>query len=244
MNHEYIAPALVHNNKIELLNETIDERYRQKGYQINFLTFLDSKPFGVDIKPNDILLKSDITFKQLLTPIGVDNDGETIHNYPASEWISQRLGEFEELVVCGFHAYDCVTKVAEYFYNINPNTMIDLELTDLFSELSNRFYFKKDNYNPANNLVYNGALLSYISHKHADKINTSVRNLLSKEFKYRLNRPVFQYKKFKPDFTVITALQHLNKDNFKENKLLLLMILSQITPKTFKKTLTKTENER
>ncbi|NLL45158.1 MAG: hypothetical protein GX247_05810 [Mollicutes bacterium] len=87
-----------------LLNETIDERYRKKGYQIVFLTFKNKPVFGVNVTNNDMVIESNITFEEHITPIGKDENGEDICRYTSNEYLKQLLGEFEELVVCGFHA--------------------------------------------------------------------------------------------------------------------------------------------
>ena len=44
-------------------------------------------------------------------------------------------------MVGGFHSLDCVRRVAEEAYNLGINTLVDLDLTDLFFTL-----YKKEDY--------------------------------------------------------------------------------------------------
>ena len=90
-----------------------------------------------------MVIESNITFEEHITPIGKDENGEDICRYTSNEYLKQLLGEFEELVVCGFHAQDCVMKVAEYFYNINNSTIVDEELTN-FLVIYQKIFKKKN----------------------------------------------------------------------------------------------------
>lgn len=177
-----------------LLNETIDERYRKKGYQIVFLTFKNKPVFGVNVTNNDMVIESNITFEEHITPIGKDENGEDICRYTSNEYLKQLLGEFEELVVCGFHAQDCVMKVAEYFYNINNSTIVDEELTNFFGNLSKRFYFKKEEYNLANKLTYDKAEDIFL---HGKKLTTNFFDYIK-----RYAKPYFHVEKFKAAFSL------------------------------------------
>ena len=71
--------------------------------------------------------------------------------YPSEKYLIEQLGDFDEIVIGGFHFGDCVKKVAEYCYQNGFSTLIDLDLTDLFfSVYYKKDYFKIDEYNPKN----------------------------------------------------------------------------------------------
>lgn len=71
--------------------------------------------------------------------------------YPSEKYLIEQLGDFDEIVIGGFHFGDCVKKVAEYCYQNGFSTLVDLDLTDLFfSVYYKKDYFKIDEYNPKN----------------------------------------------------------------------------------------------
>lgn len=185
----------------DLINQIINERYRTKGYMVLFLTFKNKPTYGVRVYENDKIIESDITFEEHITPIGKDEDDKNSYQYTSNEYIHQLVGEFEELIVCGFHAQDCVMRVADYFYAINNRTIIDEELTDFLSVLSNRFYFNSERYNLANRLTYDKAedMLMY-------------NKPLVTKFKHyvdRYEKPYFHVKQFESDFTLEECMKRL-----------------------------------
>lgn len=206
---EYMQSLWKHRPEIyNLLNDTINERYRQKGYQIVFVTFKNKQVFGVNICDGDRVIESDITFEEHTTPVGKDENGKDIYKYSSNECLKSSLGEFEELTVCGFHAQDCVMKVAEYFYNINNSTIIDEELTNFFGTLSERSYFSKGKYNLANRLTYDKAedMLMY-----GKEVMTKFAH-----YKERFTKPYFHIEKFNSDFTLEECMSKLQR--IEENK--------------------------
>lgn len=52
-----------------------------------------------------------------------------------------QLGVIEKLVIGGYHAQDCVKKVGEVALEKGINTIVDLDMTDLFFTL-----YRQDNY--------------------------------------------------------------------------------------------------
>jgi hypothetical protein len=153
---EYMK-VLNNPDTIKKLNDTIDKRYRQKGYEVNYLVFEDKDVANLKIDNKDCILKTDITFKTHTTPIEED-----VYPYPSNKHIEKELGKVDELVVCGFHSQDCVKRVANHFYNLGVNTLVDLELTELFRVLSSRYYFDEEAYNLANVIEYAEAEIAFL----------------------------------------------------------------------------------
>lgn len=101
---------------LPILQETIDKRYRQKGYQY-------------------------------------DENGKErkkfIPKYPNERLLISQLESIDELIVGGYHAMDCVKRVAEVALQSGINTLVDLELTDLFFNVYHqKDYFDAENYIP------------------------------------------------------------------------------------------------
>ncbi|MDD3896216.1 MAG: hypothetical protein PHP49_04240 [Bacilli bacterium] len=134
-------------NPFEVLNECIQKRYRQNGFEIIFIMYPDKEIYGIDVKQDDKVLYTDITFKEA---IGYDIEGNkkevTDIKYPSEEDIFNKVGKVDRIVIGGYHHSDCVRRVAEYFNERGINTLVDLDLTDLFF---NRYYeddFDIENY--------------------------------------------------------------------------------------------------
>jgi hypothetical protein len=119
-----------------VLNETIDCRYRQNGYQVNFAIFNDKKLSQlVDIQPNDKVL-----------PVGMDFATHTTkrpdgtYPYPDINYLLNQLGDFSKLRVTGFHIGDCVQRVASSALKCRLNVAIDADLTEFLPD----FMFSRD----------------------------------------------------------------------------------------------------
>ncbi len=127
-------------NKLQLLEETIDCRYRQKGYEIYYLVIADREVSCLHVLPEDHVL--------------VD-EGSHIEKfvYPNQSQLISALGETEHLVVGGFHANDCVKRIAQAGIDNGLDTLVDIELTNHFPSYSSKFYFKKEEYNLANHIL-------------------------------------------------------------------------------------------
>lgn len=70
----------------------------------------------------------------------------------------EQLGTIDELVVGGYHAMDCVKRIAEFALECGIDTLVDLDLTDIFFRIyKQKDYFNIENYNPERfklNMVY------------------------------------------------------------------------------------------
>lgn len=59
------------------------------------------------------------------------------------------MGDVKELVIGGYHAQDCVKRVGEVVLTNGINTLVDLDMTDLFFYLYRQDdYFDLESYNP------------------------------------------------------------------------------------------------
>ena len=136
----------------KVLNECIQKRYREKEYQIVYAIYPGKKIYGVNTLTTDKIIYTDVTFEQAS---GYNHDGikkqDKDIKYPSEKYLIEQLGYFDEIVIGGFHFGDCVKKVAEYCYQNEFPTLVDLDLTDLFfSVYYKKDYFKIDEYNPKN----------------------------------------------------------------------------------------------
>lgn len=133
---------------LSIIDECIQKRYRDLGYEIAFVTYQDRDVFGITLDNKDIIIKTDITFDQ---NSAYDTKGnkkkDFIPKYPNIKDIIDYLGEVKSLVVAGYHFSDCVKRVAKYAKDTGIGTSIDLELTDLFFELYRSDYFNTGEYN-------------------------------------------------------------------------------------------------
>lgn len=139
-------------NPYKILNECIQKRYREKGYKIVYAIYPDKNIYGIKPLPTDKIIYTNVTFEQAS---GYDKNGSEKNSkniiYPSEAYLIEQLGEFDEIVVGGFHFGDCVKRVAEYCYQMEFPTLVDLDLTDLFFNVYHKKdYFKIDEYNPQN----------------------------------------------------------------------------------------------
>lgn len=131
----------------DVLNEAIEKRYREKGYHIIYALYPDKEIFGIIPKKDDKIIFTDITFKEATRRTGL-NTGEEV-KYPDEQLLVNQLGEVDELIIGGYHAQDCVKRIGEKALQNGINTLIDLDLTDLFFALYRyNDYFKIEEYNP------------------------------------------------------------------------------------------------
>lgn len=131
-------------NSLLVLEECIKKRYRDKGYQVVFALYPDKHIFGVKPQTNDKIIYTDISFIEATT---VKND--KTYNYPNEKFLLNQLGAVDNLIIGGFHAQDCVKKVAEAAMNLGIYVLVDLDLTDFFFHLyKDKNYFKVEEYSP------------------------------------------------------------------------------------------------
>lgn len=125
----------------EVMSEIIDKRYRQKGYEVVFATFSDEDVFGIEIMKPDRVIKTDTEYSELKPPV---------LRYPTPSLLVNQLGDIDILVVGGFHATDCVRRIAEQAIDTGIDTLVDLDLTDRFFYFYNQpeCIINKENYSP------------------------------------------------------------------------------------------------
>lgn len=155
---EYTDMFLFHEDKLydewnidrplPILNSTINKRYREKGYQIVFALYPDRELYGIEKKENDKIVYTDITFDEASA---YDENGKEksdfVPKYPNEEYLLQQLGYVDELVVGGYHFKDCVRRVAEVAMQKGIDSLVDLDLTDLFfSVYKQKEYFDEESY--------------------------------------------------------------------------------------------------
>lgn len=136
------------NNPLQILNKCIQKRYRANGYQIVFALYPDRNIFGVTPEENDKIIYTNVTFDEASACDSKGNINLT-PKYPNEHLLLEQLGDINELVVGGYHATDCVKRVGETALTMGINTIVDLELTDLFFSLyKQEDYFNIEEYNP------------------------------------------------------------------------------------------------
>ena len=134
----------------DVLNETIQKRYRDNGFQVIFVLYPDKEIYGILPQYDDKVIYTDISFTKAS---GYNSDGsEKSDNeivYPSEQVIINQLGDVDELVIGGYHAQDCVKRVGEVALENGINTIVDLDMTDLFFTLYRQDnYFNLDSYSP------------------------------------------------------------------------------------------------
>ncbi len=144
------------SNPLAILNECIERRYRDKGFQIVFALYHDKNIYGINLKPEDKIIYNDVTFDEVSI---YDSEGNEKSNFipkiPNDFGLLNQLGNVDELVIGGYHFGDCVKKVGETALKMGINITVDLDLTDLFFNLyKNDEYFKIDEYNPQRYMAY------------------------------------------------------------------------------------------
>ena len=134
---------------LPIINSLIDRRYRQKGYKIVYALYSDKELFGLEEKDGDSIIYTDVTFSEAIN-VNMRIDFEA--KYPDEDNLLNQLGNIDELVVAGYHGADCVRRVAEKAVQRGIDTIVDLDLTDVFFDLYaiNPGYFKSvpDSYCP------------------------------------------------------------------------------------------------
>lgn len=135
---------------IPILDECIQKRYRDNGYQVVYVLYPDKQMFGIIPKEEDRIIYTDILFSE---NSAIDENRNTkkdfIPKYPNVQLLITQLGDIEELVIGGYHFSNCVKRVGEMALNMGINTVVDLDLTDLFFTLYNQEgYLDFKEYNP------------------------------------------------------------------------------------------------
>ena len=133
----------------DILNRTIQKRYRDNGFKVVFVLYPDKEIYGILPQYGDRIIYADISF---IEANGYNADGskklEGEIVYPNEQMLINQLGDVEELVIGGYHAQDCVKRVGEVALANGINTIVDLDLTDLFFNLyRDEDYFNIESYN-------------------------------------------------------------------------------------------------
>lgn len=141
---------------LPIINETIKKRYRDNGFRIIIAIYPDKDIFGIDVYDSDEIIFTDIPFT---TATGYYPDGTVKPNeeivYPSEEYLLKQLGNVKSLVIGGFHFSDCVKRVAKKADEKGIDTLIDLDLTDLFFGLyRKKDYFDVSSYDPNRFLTF------------------------------------------------------------------------------------------
>ena len=150
----YLGNEYYDENKVrrpfDVLNETIQKRYRDNGFQVVFALYPDKEIYGILPQQGDRIIYTDIPFKKAS---GYNVDGSEKYDdeiiYPNEQILINQLGDVTEIVVGGYHAQDCVKRVAEVALANGINTLVDLDMTDLFFTLYRQDdYFYIESYSP------------------------------------------------------------------------------------------------
>ena len=129
-----------------VLNEAIEKRYREKGYQVVFALYPNKEIFGIIPQLGDKVIFTDVSFEQAINTKG---EKDFTPKYPSEKFLLEQLGAVEELIVGGYHYSDCVWKVAEKAQQKGISTLVDLDMTDLFFSLYRKEdYFDLEEYDP------------------------------------------------------------------------------------------------
>lgn len=99
---------------LPILNECIQKRYRDNGYQVVFALYPDKEIFGVIPKQEDKIIYTDILFSE---NSAVDENGKTkkdfIPKYPNEQLLIKQLGDIEEYSPNKYKEY-MLNKAAKY----------------------------------------------------------------------------------------------------------------------------------
>lgn len=114
---------------IAFLFDIIDARYRQQDYQVHWAAFkeeqsdapdMDVVPAYVDIRDEDCVLVADVTTAEL-------NEAEI---YGDPDKILDQVVPVDDLVIGGFHLYDCVDRLASRAWERDLDPFVDEETTE------------------------------------------------------------------------------------------------------------------
>ncbi len=168
-----------------VLNECIQKRYREKGYQVVYAMYPNKEIYGIKPMPVDKVIYTDIPFKEAS---GINEDGSKKSKdeikYPNESYLINQLKDINEIVIGGFHFNSCVKRVAEYCYDNGIDTLVDLDLTDLFFHLYHKnSYFRKDEYDPDR----------YKKYLYDKQILEFEKDNFEENFKNRYGSPVYGF---------------------------------------------------
>lgn len=122
-------------NPLDRLNDLVEVRYRQRGYQVCWVTFsVHGHPKEIEkrhvseriiIRECDQLIPAGISFRS-----HIDKKLKR-HPWPSIKHIFGQLPTpIEEVWVGGFHQFSCVNKISRHIYRKGILTRVDEDLTD------------------------------------------------------------------------------------------------------------------
>lgn len=135
----------------KILNQCIDQRYRQKGFDINYVIFNDCVISDIiRVYPNDKIIKAGIDFQQHLSK----------NLYPNQDYVLNQINELAILRIAGYHMWDCVDKLAAKAYQRIPDVLVDEDLTEFLATRLDHKDFRTDQYPTYQPRMQNELLLS------------------------------------------------------------------------------------
>lgn len=130
------------DRKPSKLNEIINERYRNRGFDINWLFFSQEGNVSapdmsgisehIQVKQCDRILNSGISFERF----------QRERVYPDPGYILGQLPKHNSLALGGFHKVDCVEQIASLSYQKGINTFVDEDTTELFFPIESLYQIK------------------------------------------------------------------------------------------------------
>lgn len=131
-----------HRHYTKLINQTIDERYRQLGFRVVYALFTDT-PTAQFIKLNlkDEVIDVGMTFAEHTNELP-----DKTYRYPDTAAVLRGINPQGILSIGGFHLWDCVQRYAKEATNQGINTIVDEELTELFRLYASLPDFKPNKY--------------------------------------------------------------------------------------------------
>lgn len=136
-----------YNNEEEylLLRQCINKIYRENGYEIVYAMYPDKEAVDKIFDKKDKVILTDVKFSELKEIDQTDNE---IYRSPNEIKTIDQLDDPDELAVDGFHYSDCVIRVTKVGLSMVINSIVDLDLTDLFFIFyKDKKYFEINKYN-------------------------------------------------------------------------------------------------
>lgn len=170
--HRYLGNFTIED--LDLLGKTINERYRQKGYQIYFLSFSDiTRDKLCLVQKEDTVIWGSMCFEwntirwkeRKGRGPSPEEDGYFEYwqneskrmskyiDYPSFEDILNELAPDEETVIAGVDPYRTPYMFTEYLQNLGYNTFLDLELGENFPKYRSYCGFSPCTYNLQNIMI-------------------------------------------------------------------------------------------
>ena len=180
--NDHLYDAWKVKKPLPILEECIQKRYREKGYQVVFALYPDRTVFGITPKLYSLILPS---MKTVQLIVKVEEKKDFVPKYPNEQLLLNQLGNVDELVIGEYHFSDCVKKVGEAALAMGIDTMVDIDLTDLFFALyKQEEYFKIDEYNPQR----------YKEHCQQEDIKEGIGIQTSeKQFQLMYSSPIYKF---------------------------------------------------